>query len=152
MWMFLVRISCCKVRGYCRVCHYDIGDNSQRSLSHTLEWGHLSPCPCHDLWRRLQMWLSSRVVVAVASAGGCSADRPRSLGTTMCHGCGPKKTKRSNKQTKENTGGEVGAREVPPSGLKTRALAFEGEAPCGILDFQSYLFYGCTRGTWKVPG
>ena len=37
---------------------------------------------CHKLWCRLQMWLGSV---------GRSSDLTPSLGTSMWHGCGPKK-------------------------------------------------------------
>ena len=37
------------------------------------------------------MWLRSGVAVAVAEASGCSSDSTPGLGTSICHGCGPKK-------------------------------------------------------------
>ena len=40
------------------------------------------------------MWLGSFVVVTVAVAGGYSSDLTPRLGTSICLGCGPKKTKR----------------------------------------------------------
>ena len=42
--------------------------------------------------------LRSHVAVAVAQAGNCSSNSTPSLGTSICHRCGPKKAK--NKQTK----------------------------------------------------
>ena len=46
---------------------------------------------CHELWCRLQMLLRSRVAVAVVVASSCSSDLTPSLGTYICHRCGPKK-------------------------------------------------------------
>ena len=48
---------------------------------------------CHKLWCRSQMWFRSLIAVAVAQASGCSSNPPLGLGTSMCHGCGPKKQK-----------------------------------------------------------
>ena len=47
-----------------------------------------------ELWCRLQTWLRSGVVVAVAGAGAgsCSSDSTPSLGTSICCEYGPKKT------------------------------------------------------------
>ena len=44
---------------------------------------------CYELWCRSQTWLRSGVAVAVA--GSCCSDWPRSLGTSICCECGPKK-------------------------------------------------------------
>ena len=57
-------------------------------------------CFC-ELWCRSQMWLGSHIAVALASASGYSSGWIPSLGTSICHRCGPKKT-RTNKQTKQN--------------------------------------------------
>ena len=56
---------------------------------------------CPELWCRSQMKLRSRVAVAAAWAGGYSSDSTPSLGTSMCHRCGPKKTKRQKKKKKK---------------------------------------------------
>ena len=40
------------------------------------------------------MWLGSGVAVAVVQAGSCSSDLTPSLGTSVCCGYGPKKTKK----------------------------------------------------------
>ena len=45
------------------------------------------------LWCKLQTWLGSHVAMAVVSNGSCSSNSPPSLGTSICPGCGPKKTK-----------------------------------------------------------
>ena len=50
---------------------------------------------CRDPWYRSQTWLRSRVAVAVVWTGNCSSDSTPSLRTSMCHKCGPKKTKRN---------------------------------------------------------
>ena len=49
-------------------------------------------CCCHELWYRSQMGLRSCVAVAVASS--YSSDLTPSLGTSLCHRCGPKKEKK----------------------------------------------------------
>ena len=49
---------------------------------------------CHELWYRSQAWLQSGIAVAVAKAGRCSSSLTPSLGTSMCHKCGPKKKKK----------------------------------------------------------
>ena len=52
---------------------------------------------CSELWRRSQTWLGSGVAVAVASASSCSSKSTPSLGTSICHKCGPKKAKKKKK-------------------------------------------------------
>ena len=47
------------------------------------------------------MRLGSLVAVAVVQAGSCSSDLNPSLGTSMCHRCGPKKTKTKQNKTKQ---------------------------------------------------
>ena len=49
---------------------------------------------CRELWCRLQMRLESGVAVAVAQAGSCGFNETPSRGTSICHGCGPKKQNR----------------------------------------------------------
>ena len=51
---------------------------------------------CHELYYRSQMQLRSYVAVAVVSVGSRSSDSTRSLGTSICHECGPKKKKKKN--------------------------------------------------------
>ena len=50
-----------------------------------------------ELWCRSQMQLRSLVAVAVVQAGSGSSDSIPSLGTSICHGCGPKKQNKINK-------------------------------------------------------
>ena len=52
---------------------------------------------CCKLLHRLQMQLGYHVAVAVVSAGSCSSYMTPSLGTSICHGRGPKKTKKKIK-------------------------------------------------------
>ena len=52
---------------------------------------------CRELWCRSQTWLGSCVAEAVAQAGGYGSDWTPSLGTSICHGYGPKKKKRKKK-------------------------------------------------------
>ena len=49
--------------------------------------------PCYELWCRLQTQLGSSVAVALVQAGSHSSDLTPSLGTSICCGCSPKKTK-----------------------------------------------------------
>ena len=53
---------------------------------------------CRELWCRSQVQIGSRVAVALAQAGGYSSDKIPSLGTSICHGCGPKRTKKKKKK------------------------------------------------------
>ena len=52
---------------------------------------------CGELWCRLQMRLRSGVVVAGVEAGSYSSDSTPSLGTSLCHVCGPKTQKEKKK-------------------------------------------------------
>ena len=54
-------------------------------------------CYC-ELWCRWQMQLGSWIAVTVAKASGYSSDSALSLGTSICRGWGPKKTKRPKKR------------------------------------------------------
>ena len=56
---------------------------------------------CHELWCRLQIQLGSAVAVAVVETGIYSSDLTPSLGISMCHKCGPKKTKKKKKKKKD---------------------------------------------------
>ena len=49
---------------------------------------------CCELWRRLQMQLRSGIAVA----GSYSSDLTSSLGTSICHGCCPKKERKKKKK------------------------------------------------------
>ena len=49
---------------------------------------------CHELWCKSKMWLGSGIAVALAQAGGYSSDLTPSLGTSICHGCSPRKDKK----------------------------------------------------------
>ena len=57
---------------------------------------------CPELWCRLQTWLGSGIAVALVQAGSNSSDQTPSLGTSICHGCGPKKTKDKKKRSTNN--------------------------------------------------
>ena len=58
---------------------------------------------CRGLWCGLQMWFGSRVAVVVVQASGYSPDSTPSLGTSICHKCGPKKTKKKKRLNYEDT-------------------------------------------------
>ena len=55
-----------------------------------------------ELWCGSQMWLGSQfaVTVAVVYASSCTSNLTPSLGTSVCHWCGPKKTKEKEKRKK----------------------------------------------------
>ena len=52
---------------------------------------------CHELWCRSQTQLRSDIAVALVYAGGYSSDLTPSLGTSICHLCGPKRPKKKKK-------------------------------------------------------
>ena len=56
---------------------------------------------CWELWCRSKTWLGSRVAVAVAQAGSCSSHSTPSLGTSICHRCGPKIAKKKTPKNKQ---------------------------------------------------
>ena len=47
-----------------------------------------------ELWCKSQMQLQSGIAVAVAQAGSYSSNSTPNLETSICHRCGPKKTKK----------------------------------------------------------
>ena len=53
---------------------------------------------CHELWCRPQTWLGSHVAVAVAQAVSYSSNWTPILGTSICRGCGPNKSKDKKKK------------------------------------------------------
>ena len=53
---------------------------------------------CPELWCRSQMWFG--IPAAVAHTYSCSFNRTPSLGTSICHTCGPKPPKKRKKQRK----------------------------------------------------
>ena len=57
---------------------------------------------CCELWCRSQMRLRSSIAVVVMEAGNCISDWTSSLGTSLCHECIPKKTKKEKKKVKKN--------------------------------------------------
>ena len=57
---------------------------------------------CCELWFKSQTQLRSCVAGAVARASSCSSDSTSSLGTSICHGCGPKKTRQKQKTNKNH--------------------------------------------------
>ena len=54
---------------------------------------------CCELWCRSQVRLRPGIAVAVVQTRGYSSDSTSSLGTSICCGCGPKKTKEEEKAT-----------------------------------------------------
>ena len=58
---------------------------------------------CHELWWcRSQMQLRSRVAVAVVQVGSYSSDSTPSLGTSIYHGCNPRKDQKKKKLSRES--------------------------------------------------
>ena len=56
---------------------------------------------CRELWCRSQMRLGSGVAVAVVYTNGYSSNSPASLGTSVCHRCGPKNIKKKKKKRRK---------------------------------------------------
>ena len=56
---------------------------------------------CHELCCRLKTWLGSGIAVALAQASSKSSNQTSSLGTSICRGCGPKRTKRHTHSQKD---------------------------------------------------
>ena len=54
---------------------------------------------CCELGCRSQAWLRSGIAVAVVQAGSCSFNSTPSLGTSICHRCGPKKMTKKKKKS-----------------------------------------------------
>ena len=92
-----IRSSCCGAAETNLARNHEIAGLILASLSGLRIWG------CCKLWCRLQTQLGSHVAVAVVSASSCSSDSASSLGTSMCHGCGPKKQKK-DRQTERKKG------------------------------------------------
>ena len=57
---------------------------------------------CLELWCRSKMQFGSHVAVVVVQAGSYSSDSTPGLGTSICHGCGPKKTKKKKIMVPKN--------------------------------------------------
>ena len=58
---------------------------------------------CRELQCRLKTQLSFGVAVAVVQAGSCSSNQTPSLGSSICHGCGPKKQTKPNQNKTKTT-------------------------------------------------
>ena len=56
---------------------------------------------CCELWCRSQTLLGSGVAVALAQVGSNSSHQTLSLGTSICHGSGPRKGKKDKKKKKK---------------------------------------------------
>ena len=48
---------------------------------------------CHELWCRQKTQLRFCVPAAVMQTSSCSSDSTPNLGTSICHGCSPKKNR-----------------------------------------------------------
>ena len=78
---------------------------------------------CCKLWCRLQMRLSSGIVVAVAQASSCSSSSTLSLGNSIYHGCSPKKTKK--KKTKKDEKNLIRLQRTPPTQFFIKLTDFQ---------------------------
>ena len=78
--------------------HLDVDSPKPLALLSGLRIQH-----CRELWFRSHMLLESGI--AVAMTGSCSSDLSPSLGTSICHGFGPKKKKKIKKGRKEKREG-----------------------------------------------
>ena len=103
---------------------------------------------CHELWCRSQMRLRSGIVVAVMWAGGYSSDLTHSLGTSICHGCGPKKKKKKKKEKKgRNLTIEWGQ---CLDGRQEWGVGGGGEMP-RVLHWEGFNIQTQAEGTFEVP-
>ena len=50
---------------------------------------------CRELWCTSQIWLRSRIDMALAQTGCYSSNWTPSLGTSICHGYSPRKGKKT---------------------------------------------------------
>ena len=106
---------------------------------------------CCELWGRSQTWLRSDLALAVAQAGSYSSDSTPSLGTSICHECGLKKQKQTNKCTKKKI--EIYSLMF----LEFRSLKLgcqEVHTPCGLWGRTSLdsLLYGTILTFLGLPG
>ena len=58
--------------------------------------------PGCELWCRAQLWLGSRVAVALVQAGSYSSDQTPGLGTSTGRGSGPSKGKKTKSKNNKN--------------------------------------------------
>ena len=85
------RSSCCG--SVVNKSDYEVAGSIPASLSGLRVWR------CCELWCRSQTRHRSGIAVAVVQASNYSSDQTPSLGTSICHECGPKKTKKRNQKT-----------------------------------------------------
>ena len=96
---------------------------------------------CRELWCGSQMWLGSDTAVAVVQVGSYSSDWTPSLGTAICRGYGPKKTRK--KERKKRKKGRPGDRpkSVSRMGRQREVLSLSFTLPLGCSPpFLSFLF------------
>ena len=113
---------------------------------------------CPELWCRSQMWLRSGIAMAVGYACSCSADWTPSLGTSICHGCGPKKQKKKKpKQTNVQSWirdyvDTLGVCVVFVTMMLQTHFSFLKVYYTVHLISQSInsFFYGCTHSIWNI--
>ena len=79
---------------------------------------------CCELRCRSQTQLGSGVAVAAAQAGGYSSDWTPSLGTSICHGCSTKKTKRQKKKRKKKKHRRISSTYIENKWWKIRVRLF----------------------------
>ena len=56
---------------------------------------------CREPWNSSQLWLGIRVAMALVWACSYSSDLSRSLGTSTCCGCGPKKARKQARKKED---------------------------------------------------
>ena len=90
------------IKNYISIIHQELCIRSSHSGSSIHENAGLIPSftqwikdqRCCELQYRLQMQLRSGIAVTVVQASRCSSNSTPSLGTSICHGCSPKKQKK----------------------------------------------------------
>ena len=89
---------------------------------------------CHEPWCRSQTWLA-QIQSCCGSATGpssCSSDSTARLVTSICRGCGPKKTKDKKQKSKQNK---------PKKRLFTSSINYWGKSVESLLLPWTYFFF-----------
>ena len=117
---------------------------------------------CQELWCRSKMQLWSSVAVAVVEAGSYGSDSTPSLGTSICHRCGPKEQKKKKKK-KKNLWNQCSAIQLAVGKLQDCIILW---LPASVQQFlwqnppflnsygimTSFFFSSHAHGMWKFPG
>ena len=106
---------------------------------------------CRELWCRSKTRFESGIAVAVAKAGSCSSDSSPSLGTSICHRCGPKKQKRKKKKRTLRHKGEVALARVKSLSKRVGSVPFPWPPLASACVCSWPLFSVCPSSLPGVP-